>query len=349
MLATALATMTALEVVLFGENNVALFAVVKVPRFQIAPHVANLPRMKPMPVFKTERVTWSAAEAAGVELWVRRLDAVDSPAPGNKAWKLMYHVERALLQPQPALLTFGGAWSNHLHATAALGAARGLRTIGVVRASEAELAHPTPTLQDCMDFGMELFPVSRAEYKEKDAPFFKAWLRDRFGNPWIVPEGGSGALGVMGCKHLIEPTDLEQPWDAVVVAAGTGATAAGLLLGLKGTAKLYVANVLKGFDMGSAIEHQLTLALNDSTWSHELGAQCTVWNDAHLGGFGQIHESLQRFIGGWEAETRIPLDGVYTGKALLRLEEAWREDPDWSGRRVLFIHTGGLQGNRSWR
>ena len=302
-----------------------------------------------MPDFTTERVTWSAAEEAGVELWVRRLDAVDSPAPGNKAWKLMYHVERALLQPQPALLTFGGAWSNHLHATAALGASIGLRTIGVVRATEAEMAHPTPTLQDCINWGMELFPVSRSEYKEKDAPFFKAWLRDRFGNPWIVPEGGSGALGVMGCKHLIEYTDLERPWDTVVVAAGTGATAAGLLLGLKGTANLYVANALKGFDMGPAIQHQLNLALNDSTWSKELADRCTVWNDAHLGGFGQIPENLQSFIGSWEGETGIPLDGVYTGKALHRLVQAWREDPAWSGQRVLFIHTGGLQGNRSWR
>ena len=341
--------MTALEVVLFGKNNVALFAVVKVPRFQIAPHVANLPRMKPMPDYTTERVAWSAAEVSGVELWVRRLDAVDSPASGNKAWKLMYHVERALLQPQPALLTFGGAWSNHLHATAALGASIGLRTIGVVRASEAELAHPTPTLQDCTDFGMELFPVSRSEYKEKDAPFFKAWLRDRFGNPWIVPEGGSGALGVMGCKHLIENTDLERPWDAVVVAAGTGATAAGLLLGLKGTTRLCVTNVLKGFDMWPAIEHQLNLAVNDSQWSSELAARCTVWNDAHMGGFGQIPESLKSFIRGWEAETGIALDGVYTAKALHRLLQAWREDTDWNGRRVLFIHTGGLQGNRSWR
>jgi hypothetical protein len=184
MLATALTTMTALEVVLFGKNNVALFVVVKVPRFQIAPHVANLPRMKPMPDFTTERVMWSAAEEAGVELWVRRLDAVDSPAPGNKAWKLMYHVERAMRQPKPALLTFGGAWSNHLHATAALGASIGLRTIGVVRAEAEEIVNPTPTLQDCIDFGMELFPVSRSEYKEKDAPFFKAWLRNRFGNRW---------------------------------------------------------------------------------------------------------------------------------------------------------------------
>ena len=140
--------------------------------------------------------------------------------------------------------------------------------------------------------------------------------------------------------HLIEHAALERPWDAVVVAAGTEATAAELLLGLKGTANLYVANALKGFDMGPAIQHQLNLALNDSTWSKELADRCT-WNDAHLGG-SAIPESLQSFIvhGG---ETGVPLDGVYTGKALRRLEQAWREDPDWSGRRVLFIHTGRLR------
>ena len=142
---------------------------------------------------------------------------------------------------------------------------------------------------------------------------------------------------------------MEQPWDAAVVAAGTGATAAGLLLGLKGTTNLYVANALKGFNMEPAIEHQLNLALNDSAWSSELAAQCPVWNDAHLGGFGQIPESLQVFIRKWETETGIPLDAVYTAKALHRLQQAWREDRVWQGRRVLFIHTGGLQGTRSWR
>jgi 1-aminocyclopropane-1-carboxylate deaminase len=349
MLATALTTMTALEVVLFGENNEALLAVVKVSRFQIAPHVANLPRMIPMPEFETERVLWSEAEHAGVELWVRRLDAVDSPAPGNKAWKLMYHVERAMQQPNPALLTFGGAWSNHLHATAAYGAAVGLRTIGVVRATEAELSRPTPTLQDCLANGMELFPVSRAEYREKEEPFFKAWLRDRYGNPWIVPEGGSGPLGVSGCQKLVTPSDLETPWDAVVVSAGTGATAAGMLLGLKGSAPLYVASALKGGDMKVHIERQLAYALNDAEWSREAVADCRVWDDAHAGGFGRIDVAVKAFIADWERETGIPLDGVYTAKALMRLHRAWTENSDWRGRRILFVHTGGLQGNRSWR
>lgn len=302
-----------------------------------------------MPEFLTERVLWSEAERADVELWVRRLDAVDSPAPGNKAWKLMYHVERALQQPSPALLTFGGAWSNHLHATAALGTAVGLRTIGVVRATAAELENPTPTLQDCLTKGMELFPVSREEYREKDAPFFKAWLRDRFDNPWIVPEGGGGPLGVNGCQHLVTASDLETPWDAVVVSAGTGATAAGMLLGLKGTAPLHVASALKGADMTALIERQLSWTLNDAEWAHELVQGCRVWDDAHVGGFGKIDASVQAFIADWERETSIPLDGVYTAKALMRLQRAWTENSLWHGKRILFVHTGGLQGNRSWR
>ena len=302
-----------------------------------------------MPEFETEHVPWSEASRAGVELWVRRLDVVDSPAPGNKAWKLMYHIERALRQPKPALLTFGGAWSNHLHATAALGASIGLRTIGVVRTTEAELRSPTPTLRDCLANGMELFPVSRSEYREKEEPFFKAWLRDRFENPWVVPEGGGGPLGVNGCQQLVTASDVESPWDGVVVSAGTGATAAGLLLGLKGTAPLYVASALKGVDMKAHIQRQLAYALNDAEWSQEVVERCHVWGDAHGGGFGRIDATVKAFIANWERETGIPLDGVYTAKTLMRLQRAWAENSDMRGKRILFIHTGGLQGNRSWR
>ena len=144
---------------------------------------------------------------------------------------------------------------------------------------------------------MELFPVS-FRIQQKDAPFFKAWLRDRFGNPWIVPEGGSGALGVMGCKHLIEQADFSAhgtPWWSPPELGPRPRAPVGTQ-----TAHLYVANSLKGFDMGPAIEHQLNLALNDSSWSRELAARCIVWNDAHLGGFGQsrIPTIVHRFMGG---------------------------------------------------
>jgi 1-aminocyclopropane-1-carboxylate deaminase len=342
--------MTALEVVLFGKDDEAFFAVIKVPGFQIAPHVANLPRMRPMPEFQTERVHWSPAEACGVELWVRRLDLAHPLAPGNKAWKLQYHLEKAMHQPSQAILTFGGAWSNHLHATAAMGAELGLRTIGVVRATAQEIEQtPTPTLRDCQDFGMEIFPVSREEYREKEAPFFKAWLRDRFGNPWIIPEGAGDALGVMGCQSLVTADDLERPWDAVVVSAGTGATAAGLAIGLKGSAPLYVGTALKGVRMEDHVQRLLTSTLYDEHWARELMQHVHVWNNAHAGGFGRIDEDVKAFIEDWESETKIPLDGVYTGKSLMRLRRFLEESQVFHGQRILFIHTGGLQGNRSWR
>lgn len=306
--------------------------------------------MRPTDAVVTERVNWSVATACRSELWVRRLDLAHPLAPGNKAWKLRYHLERAQRQPSQTLLTFGGAWSNHLHAAAALGAAHGLRTIGVVRGEAHEITdHPTPTLRDCMDWGMTLFPVSRAEYREKSAPFFRAWLRDQFDNPWIVPEGAGDALGVMGCQHLVEPDDLARPADAFVVSAGTGATAAGLVLGLKGASKLYVASALKGSDLSVLIEDRLTEALADRSWARELAATMHVWNDAHCGGFGTIPPEVQAFIYRWEAETKIPLDGVYTAKTLMRLQAFLEQSDELHGKRILFVHTGGLQGNRSWR
>ncbi len=350
MFTAALTTMTPLEVILFRKDDEAFRAVIKIFRFQIAPHVANLPRMNPTAEFQTQRVRWSATEAHGTALWVRRLDLAHPLAPGNKAWKLMYHVERAQRQPTPALLTFGGAWSNHLHAAAAIGADLGLRTIGVVRATAEEIAqNPTATLQDCKDLGMELFPVSRAEYREKDLPFFRAWLRDRFNNPWIVPEGAGDALGVMGCKHLITASDLSNPWDAVIVSAGTGATAAGVLLGLQESASLYVGSALKGVQMEQQMEALLERTLYDASWASELMTSVEVWNDAHTGGFGTITPQVKCFIETWEAETSVPLDGVYTAKTLLRLQRHIETDAQLRGKRILFLHTGGLQGNRSWR
>ncbi len=350
MLTAALTTMTPLEVVLFREDYIAFLAVIKILGFQIAPHVANLPRMNPTTEFQTQRVRWSATEAHGTELWVRRLDLAHPLAPGNKAWKLMYHVERAQRQPRPALLTFGGAWSNHLHAAAAIGADAGLRTIGVVRATAQEIEqNPTATLKDCADMGMELFPISRAEYREKDLPFFRAWLRDQFDNPWIVPEGAGDALGVMGCKHLITEADLNNPWDAVIVSAGTGATAAGVLLGLQNSSRLYVGSALKGAQMEQHMEALLERTLYDATWASELMSTAEVWNDAHSGGFGTISSEVKLFIETWEKETSVPLEGVYTAKSLMRLQRHLATRNHLHGKRVLFIHTGGLQGNRSWR
>jgi 1-aminocyclopropane-1-carboxylate deaminase len=301
---------------------------------------------------RTECVKWSVAEAAGIEFHVRRLDDIPGPAPGNKAWKLQYHVERAMRMHEPAILTFGGAWSNHLHATAATGRAMGIRTIGVVRAEAHELEDLTLTLQDCKNWGMELVPVSRAEYREKHLPFFKAWLRDQFGNPWIVPEGAGDALGTMGCQSLITPQDLKNPWDAILVSAGTGATAAGMAIGLRGRSHLFVCSALKGVDMGKSVQQCLENVLLDEPWASEIMENLTAWNDAHQGGFGKVNAPVQNFMQQFEAETGIELDSVYTAKSLIKLQSVLslpsvqRPLSLRSKSRVFFVHTGGIQGNR---
>lgn len=364
MFTAALTTMTPLEVILFRKDNEAFRAIIKIFGVQIAPHVANLPPMKPRshspvtspqfspPPPRTERVKWSATEAAGIEFHVRRLDDIPGPAPGNKAWKLQYHMERAMRMHEPAILTFGGAWSNHLHATAATGHALGMRTIGVVRAEAHELQHLTPTLQDCKNWGMELVPVSRAEYREKHLPFFKAWLRDRFGNPWIVPEGAGDALGTMGCQTLITPQDLQTPWDAVYVSAGTGATAAGIAIGLKGKSHLFVCSALKGVEMSGVVQQCVENALVDGQWASEIMENVTAWNDAHQGGFGKVNASVSSFMQPFQAETGIELDSIYTAKSLMKLQSVLslpstqRPLSLRKESRILFMHTGGIQGNR---
>lgn len=298
----------------------------------------------------TEQVEWPVAAKAGSELWIRRLDKIGGPAPGNKLFKLTYHIEKATRQTNPAILTFGGAWSNHLHATAAIGKSQGIRTIGVVRATQQELdCGLTPTLQDCVNNGMELFPVSRQEYKEKNMPFFKAWLRDRFNNPWIVPEGAADPLGVMGCKNILLPSDTKGSWDAVVVSGGTGATAAGIALALGENCPLYVNSALKSMPLKNSILKLLEMSLYDKEWAQELTENIHVWNDGHYGGFGVIRKEVQQFVIDWECSTGVELDGVYTAKTIMRMAQEFQASAAFHNKKILFIHTGGLQGNRSWR
>tara|TARA_B110000285_G_scaffold201421_1_gene236056 strand:+ start:188 stop:1276 length:1089 start_codon:yes stop_codon:yes gene_type:complete len=353
--------MTSLQVVLFREDHKSFRTVVKISWFQIVPHVANLPSMKstdilPWPNPNTERISWSVAEQAGVDLWVRRLDQIPGPSPGNKAYKLHWHLEKAARTFSKSLLTFGGPWSNHLHAVAAAGHARGIRTIGVVRGERPQNEDQlTDTLRDCEAWGMTLLFVSRAEYNEKHTDFFKAWLRDEFNNPWIVPEGGADALGVMGSQKIIEPRDIESPWDAILVSAGTGATAAGLAIAMKGASPLVVCSALKGWRPLEAIETLIASTLNDEVWAHELMDNIHAWEDAHEGGFAKRTPELMACLTSWEDETGLQLDALYTGKLVLALSRILISNspsrPRFlaSGSRILLMHTGGLQGNRSWR
>lgn len=353
--------MTSFEVKLFREDNIAFRAVVKISWLQIVTHVANLPSMNstdtphwPQP--KTERVQWTISDGAGVDLWVRRLDAIPGPSPGNKAWKLHWHIEKAKQTVSKTLLTFGGPWSNHLHAVAATCRIQGIRTIGVVRGERPpKEENLTATLRDCESWGMTLFFVSRAEYDEKNTAFFKAWLRDQFGNPWIVPEGGADDWGVMGSQKLIENQDIHDPWDGILVPAGTGTTAAGMAIALQGKSPLIVCSALKGWKPLEAMQDLIQSTVGDGLWARNILENVETWEDAHEGGFAKRTPELMACIDHWESETQIELDAIYTGKLVLalkrQLEKAPFDRPSFlsKGSRILMLHTGGLQGNRSWK
>ena len=202
---------------------------------------------------------------------------------------------------------------------------------------------------------MTLFFVSRAEYAEKHTDFFKAWLRDQFDNPWIVPEGGADAWGVMGSQKLIEPDDITTPWDAILVAAGTGTTAAGMAIGLRGACPLIVCSALKGWKPLEAMQTLIQSTVNDGLWADGLLENIASWEDAHEGGFAKRSPELMECMDAWESETHIELDAVYTGKLVLALKRRLEMDlvnrPAFlsRGARILMLHSGGLQGNRSWK
>jgi 1-aminocyclopropane-1-carboxylate deaminase len=180
-----------------------------------------------------------------VRIDVKRIDLLHPLVNGNKWYKLKYNLERALASDHRTLVTFGGAWSNHIHATAAAGALSGVRTIGIIRGEEPK--EYSNTLQFAKEKGMELQFVSRLDYEERNTEEFKAWLHDQYGSFQLVPEGGSNYYGVNGCMEILSESDL-QNYTHVACACGTGATLAGMMLSAKNNLQFIGFSALKGGD-----------------------------------------------------------------------------------------------------
>ena len=278
-------------------------------------------------------------EGTDYNFTINRLDEVSDDASGNKLFKLKYNMFSALQRPEKTILTFGGAWSNHIYATAAACKKIGLRSIGIIRGEEP--AHYSDTLEHARKCGMELHFISREEYREKNEDYFKAWLRDEFGNVQIVPEGGSNFLGVQGCIEipLLFPPDTRE----VYMSAGTGATAAGVLLG--GKQRVNVVSALKGGEfLRDDIKSQIYWSTVSDDITSEVLERLNLITDAHHGGYAKTTPELIHMIQEFYAQTRIKLEPIYTGKslgALIRDMKIGRVSNDGT---ALLIHTGGLQG-----
>lgn len=278
----------------------------------------------------------------GVRLAVLRLDLVDPELSGNKWFKLSHHLAAAHAAQAPGLISLGGAHSNHLHALAAAGQRFGLATVGLLRGTEQD----TPTVRDLQRFGMRLHWLGYGGYRARHQPqFWDAW-RALYPNYHCVPEGGGGLAGALGCVTLVAQIRArlgEIGWDdyeALWLAVGTGTTLAGLVIGEAGNHP--VIGALAG-PPAHAVPDNVRRLL-DEAGRADAGYRLV---DASRGGFGRFDGELARFILQAERDSGLPLDPVYTAKALLALRTRIEAGEWGAGSRLVFVHTGGLQGRRA--
>ena len=289
-----------------------------------------------------ERINTCSISNSTVSLDILRLDQVHPLISGNKWFKLKYFLIEAHSRGIKTLISFGGAWSNHLHAMAAAGYYLGFQTIGIIRGEKP--AKPSAMLQDVERWGMKLLYVSRSDYRQRyDADYHQTLLKQlsiSSEQVVIIPEGGSGALGVRGCEDILSAGSIQaQEYDEIWLACGTGATMAGVVRSVNNATHVRGFPVLKGAGFLEEDVRQL-LEPTDTRWSLEL--------DHHCGGYGKTTPDLIQFIVSFEQETGIPLDPVYTGKLMYALKQK-AESGTLSGlQRLLLIHTGGLQGRRGF-
>ncbi|WP_442946888.1 1-aminocyclopropane-1-carboxylate deaminase/D-cysteine desulfhydrase [Nostoc sp. CMAA1605] len=294
----------------------------------------------------TQKINSEIFTRAGVELSVLRLDLMHPLVNGNKWFKLKYNLLTANAQNYTTILTFGGAYSNHIYATAAAGNLLGFRTIGVIRGEERLPLNPT--LSFAVEQGMQLVYIDRETYRQRHTPELQAWLRQRFGEAFIIPEGGCNLDGVRGCTEIL--AEVNEIFDTVCVACGTATTLAGLTLALKPKQRSLGFPVLKN---GDFLSQDITNLL---TQYHASGlpipfttpASWELVCDYHFGGYAKVNDELFSFSDEFTRTYGIPLDYVYTAKMFYGVIDMIQKGC-FVGDRLLLIHTGGLQGNLSMK
>jgi 1-aminocyclopropane-1-carboxylate deaminase/D-cysteine desulfhydrase-like pyridoxal-dependent ACC family enzyme len=275
-----------------------------------------------------------------IKLFIKRDDLIHKDISGNKWRKLKYNLLAAKEQKLGTLLTFGGAYSNHIHATAAVGKHFNFKTIGIIRGeSYADL---NPTLQDAKNWGMQLEYISRASYRQKHTNDFIEKLKKQFGGFYLIPEGGNNDLGVKGCREIIH--EIEDKFDTICIDCGTGATMAGLVTALNNRIPTLGIAVLKGADfLTQDIETHINnySDKNINNWSLNL--------NYHFGGFAKTSDELFKFMQLFKQNYKIQLDPVYTGKLFFGLFDLIKQGYFKTNSKILVIHTGGLQGLRGFQ
>jgi 1-aminocyclopropane-1-carboxylate deaminase len=270
-------------------------------------------------------------EHSDITLFIKREDLLHPYVSGNKFRKLKYNLLQAKTQEKETLLTFGGAYSNHILAVAAAGCENGFKTIGVIRGEELAAKIATnPTLRKAQEFGMVFEFVSREAYREKNSKAFIDALVLQYGDFYLMPEGGTNDLAVKGCEEILTAED--DVFDYICCAVGTGGTLSGIINCSKDSQQVLGFPALKGDFLSEDICNFVT----KSNW--------TLQTDYHFGGYGKCTPELISFINGFYLQNKIPLDPVYTGKMVYGVLDLIAKEVFPAHSKILMIHTGGLQG-----
>lgn len=268
-----------------------------------------------------------------VELHILREDQIYPSISGNKFRKLKYNLEEFSKGNYDAILTFGGAYSNHISATAAAGKEFNIPTIGIIRGEElSEKIAENPTLSFAQKAGMKLKFISREQYRNKSNPEFLEKLKSEFGNIYILPEGGTNELAIKGCEEILNENNRE--FNYIACAVGTAGTISGIVKSSKNQQIILGFPALK--DSGF-LSDEINRFTNRSNFK--------LIKDYHFGGYAKVNNDLLEFINDFKRQFGVTLDAVYTGKMMFGIFQLIQNGFFPKGTKILAVHTGGIQGN----
>lgn len=297
--------------------------------------------MIPLLNLPIQKITIDSIKVLDIELKIVRADQIHALASGNKIYKLSPILDYVKLHDIKQILSFGGAYSNHIHALSLLAKQREIESIGLIR-GEAEYAK-NPTLRDAQQAGMHLEFINREEYKQRNDYQYLKKIQNRYPDALIIPEGGSSQLAIKGCAQMardINYAQMDQQSDILAIASGTGTTAAGLAFGLAAHQQLYVYSVLKDKTLNTRINSLINAEQDDTNQSRY------VIHQADYGGYAKLDKVLLDFILSFLEQTGILLDPIYTSKMCCKVIQQIEAGEYRSGQSIALIHSGGLQG---WR
>jgi 1-aminocyclopropane-1-carboxylate deaminase len=267
----------------------------------------------------------------GISLVMKREDLIHPFVSGNKFRKLKYNLLQAKTENQSTLLTFGGAYSNHIAAVAYAGKEKGFQTIGIIRGDElGDKIESNPTLKFAQECGMQFEFVSREDYRLKTDSAFLEQLENKFGSFYLIPEGGTNAFAIKGCEEIL--TQEDGIFDYVACAIGTGGTISGIINSAFRYQKILGFPALKG----DFLQDEIRNFVQNENWE--------LITEYHFGGYAKVNDELIAFINWFFEQTQIPLDPVYTGKMVFGVFDLINKNYFPENSKILLIHTGGLQG-----